>query len=389
MKSRWIKVISISACALLGLPGTAYGQGMQLQGLVSRPSVKAASVRLGVIGGRYTRQSRVRGLAAGLVGSRQSRLAGGFGSTNFFGAARGFAKLPPAPVPQAFMARAVGIRVPPPSVPSWALGRSSNAALAVASRLTQSQRLDAPLYGFAPREVDITGLPYYAPAPPADSFHAFFGLAPRSPQRVKPTAAQMFDPIKALEQDNTRYIDERLKSALTLLAQATRPDAKNREQLLNQTQQSLVAVVRLRPDSHEAQLLLVNVALMRQHTLQALCYLKQLVANRPTIFVEKPDIARCFGDYAPADTTTTGGAGDARRGRSRQFETLMRENLRIGDDSPSMPQMYAIQAYCAWALNDRARLRQALQRIETAGFTGQARESMTRVRYALAAALRQ
>jgi len=231
--------------------------------------------------------------------------------------------------------------------------------------------------------VDIPATPYYAPSPPADSFHAFFGLVPPKVKHAARVAGSTIDPIEALQRENTAYVASKLKTAEALFAKATAPGVENREQLLGRAQRVLTAVVRLNPEAHEARLLLVNTALMRQHLMEALCYLQQLVANRPTIFVEEPNVARYFGDYQAA------GTGDTTAGRSREFEKLMRDHLRVGENNPAMPEMYAIQAYCAWGLNDRVRLRQALDRIKNTSFASETSEKMMRVRYALAAALRR
>jgi hypothetical protein len=42
----------------------------------------------------------------------------------------------------------------------------------------------------------------------------------------------------------------------------------------------------------------------------------------------------------------------------------MRRHLRVGDENPRLPEAYALQAYCAWVLDDRDAVSQALQRAE-------------------------
>jgi hypothetical protein len=125
----------------------------------------------------------------------------------------------------------------------------------------------------------------------------------------------------------------------------------------------------LDPESYVPSLLLVHVALGKNQLLLALRHLSDAVQRHPTLFVEQLDVASYFGDRESLDAQ-------------------MRQYRRIGDERPEQADGYALQAYCAWVLDDQPSLKRALERMMAANQGTGASAGIDAVRYALTAAVK-
>jgi hypothetical protein len=194
--------------------------------------------------------------------------------------------------------------------------------------------------------------PCYVPEFGGTAFHEFFGLAPTKAEAASDSEVETIGVVGVLERENDQQISRMKARAEETFKQATTPDAQERVEKLWLAQQRLSAVTVMDTQTYVPCLLLVHVALGQSQTLQAFNHLADAVARRPSFFGARPNIASYYGDY------------DAQSEKSLILETQMRGNLQIGDQRPTWPGGYAVQAYCAWVLNDRVRVEYALGRVE-------------------------
>lgn len=345
---------------------------------ISRPSERSASVRIGLTGSRYTRQyDTVTGISTLRAGARAPTSAGigfpgarGLEQPNFFGAAGRVGRLPPVAVPQAFTVGRIGYqahRAAPQSM-FEATGTVSAAHLAIASRLQASFALSSPLTGPAVPRVALPDRPYFVPESEGTAFHQFFGLKPTKVESVPETLIPPDGWVGLLEQENEEIVRRMESRALEMFKQAMTPDLEDRAELLSKAQGLLKAVRNADPQAYIPSVLLVHAALEKMQLEQALSHLAEAVQRHPSLFVERPDLASYFGD-------------------PRLLEAQMRACLRLGDVNPH-PSTYTLQAYAAWVLNDRVRLRHAIERMTVISQEVRANEKFTAILYALAAAVK-
>jgi hypothetical protein len=370
-----------ATCAWCGV--RAADAQLARQAYVSRPSSEAASTQLGRTGGRYTRQySDVASLSGAPAGFETGLNSRGLVRPNFFGAGQ-LGQLPAPAIPQAFAFAPIGYAAPQgPVLPSFStLGAPRDADLARASLLTASERLSVPLTGLTRTGIVVPPRPYFATAPTGDAVSDFFRL---TPAQTKPESAGLQplpDLSTLLEEKNDQFLERRRARALAAFEQAFTPDAPNRLDLLSVARRELCAVRDLDREAYIPSLLLVHVALEQRQVIVALHYLAEAAQRHPAVFVERPDLATYFGDAS--------GVGD--RMQSKLLEAQMREHLQIGDQNPGVAGAYALQTYCAWVLNDRARMRTALDQMEAAEQEGEGEpvpQRVVAIRHALSAALR-
>jgi hypothetical protein len=248
-------------------------------------------------------------------------------------------------------------------------GQLTEWELQSASEFTRATRPEVPLSGPRLAVGDPARLPFFVAEPEGTAFHQFFGLRPPRPEAAREEPPSFESLAGVLEQENEQFINERRTQALAAFKRATRPDVEDVGEALSQARALLTAVRDLDRDAYLPSLLLVHVALQRGTTLLAVCHLADAVRRHPAFFVERPDLALYFAQPAV-------------------LEEQMRRNLRIGDETPGQPGVYALQAYCAWVLNDRARVTYALDQLAAADQEGELDAKAKTVLYALRAATR-
>ncbi len=345
---------------------------------VDRPSSSSPSRVLGFVGGVYTRQLSVSA-AGGDVGPETGPR--GLPRPGYFGAAGGFGRLPPAPMPQALTFAQVGYtpgRAPAPMFDS--MGAVPSVQLARVSRLQASQSLTTPLGGRGPYHLRFPDRPYYALAPQGGAVHEFFGLTPTPAADASQTPVPIDGLVGLLEQENQRLVLELRSRALSSFRRAMNEDLPDRGELLSTAQRQLNTVRDLENRVSIPCLLLVHTALEKGQILQAVRHLAEAVRRQPSVFVDRPDIASYYGDAE--------WLADQQRSRSQLLEGQMRKYLRIGDENPGEPGAYVLQAYCAWMLNDRMRVKHTLDRMMAAEQEATVGAEIIAVRHALAVAIK-
>jgi hypothetical protein len=171
-----------------------------------------------------------------------------------------------------------------------------------------------------------------------------------------------------LERENDEYRREQESEALERFKAATAEGVEQHFERLSEAQVALRMVRDLNRDAYIPSLLLIHIALEKRQLSGAIVHLADAVKRHPAVFVERPDIASYFGD-------------------PELLERTARAYLKIGDTSRTS-EAYALQAYCAWVLDDRARLREALDRMVTGELAMLESRETAAVRTALIAAVR-
>jgi hypothetical protein len=216
--------------------------------------------------------------------------------------------------------------------------------------------------------------PYYVPEPEGTAFHEFFGLESPKPE-VTGSLVETAGMVGALAYANEEWIAQMKSHAEQSFRVAMTPNVPERESRLWEAQQRLMALRDVDQGAHIPSLLAVHTSLDREARRQALFYLVDAVMRNPELFAEPLDLAAYFGDYDPSSR------------HSNLLEEQMRANIRIGEGNPQDPSAYALQAYCAWMLNDQARVRQAMEQMDEAARQGTLDNKALAVRNALAAAM--
>jgi len=329
-------------------------------------------MRLGLVGGyntgRYGDPSRLTRVAASGLG----RAGRGLSQPNFYGAGWRMGQVAPAALPQAFTLSSPGAIVPTTASPwAGALRGVPTGDIARAARLQASMQLSVPLTGIGPTEIQWLNRPYFVSEPTGTAFHEVFGLEPTETQPVSELPVPGDGWVGLLERENEEMLRQKRASAFEEFKAATPEDededADDRERL-SEAQRALRVVRDLDRDAYIPSLLLAHLSLEKRQGSAAITYLTDAVRRHPALFVERPDLASYFGD-------------------PKRLERMAREHLRIGDENPSAPN-YALQAYCAWVLDDRARVKNALDKMTAEDSTTEMTPGVSAVRDAMAAALR-
>jgi hypothetical protein len=173
-------------------------------------------------------------------------------------------------------------------------------------------------------------------------FHDFFDLRPSEPLQAELDATPV-ESLAALMQENTEQrVREMELRAQEYFKQATCTEVEDRQERLARAIDLFQSVNRLDQETYLPSLLMIHAAIERDQLLLASRALFSTVRRHPEVFGERPDISEYYGD-------------------PDRLEMEARRYLRVGDENPQVPQAYAVQAYCAWVLGDRARASQALQ----------------------------
>lgn len=277
-------------------------------------------------------------------------------------------------MPQAFTGFETGYRAyyaPQPMFESP--GGVSSELLGRVSLLNRSLSPAAPLIART-WELKFPNRPYYVPEPEGTAFHEFFGLETPKPE-VTGSLVETGGLVGALTHANEELTEQMRSHAEQSFRMAMTPNVPDRETKLWEAQQRLTALRDVDQQAYIPCLLAVHTSLDRDLRRQALFFLVDAVLRNPEVFTAPPDLAAYFGDY------------DSGSQHSKMLEEQMRANIRIGDGNPQDPSAYALQAYCAWVLNDAARVRQAMERMDEAARQGTIDSKALAVRNALAAAM--
>jgi hypothetical protein len=204
------------------------------------------------------------------------------------------------------------------------------------------------------------------PRPEGTAFHAFFGLKPSRAEGESQESIPADGVVGLLNQQNEKLLQRLEAQAFEAFKLAT-TDREDRDEQLSKARWALRTLRDQDREAYIPSLLLLHTALERSQVLLAMGYLVEAVQRHPTLFVEDPDVASYFGD-------------------PKVLERQARASLRVGDQSPH-PLHYALQAYCAWALDDHARAKHALERMLAEEHKVQVDAEVSAIRYALAAAM--
>lgn len=331
-----------TAVALVISVTAAIPAGAQLYSQVrfSRPSDSGPSARVGQIGGVTTRFSPVTA----------------FSNTRNFGASnaslgRGLDRREPLSIqnylPPALLPSQTGVSIPNALVrgrPELVDFTPSIGELRAVSALDSALSYSMPLYGARFPRVDVPYRTFVAPQKPRDAFSSYFGL-----RSAEPEAAPVGAPAMPLTGDGTtiaQTIDERnaeserqaLLRGLAEFRLATTAEGENRELHMAQAVR-LLSSAPSRSDP-KVLLLLAYAALAQNQTTVAYEWLRLAVARDPGVFIARPNLADSFGDASVLDQT-------------------LRDVLRASDENASAA-LFALQAFAAWELDDKERLRRAL-----------------------------
>ncbi len=247
-------------------------------------------------------------------------------------------------LPAAVTPAQLGVYVrPTPGLYGASTGRTAQRSLLSGiTRLSSAISYGTPLTRAQWNYLPEPTTPLYAPKPQPSVFHEFFGLRPSEPSPAELDAAP-FESLAALMQEDTQQRVREMESrAQEFFKQATRAEVEDRQEELARAINLFQAVNQLDKEAYLPSLLMIHAAIERDQLLLASRALFTTVRRRPEVFGEQPDIREYFGDPS-------------------RLETQARKYLRIGDDNPEIPQAYALQAYCAWVVGDRARATQALR----------------------------
>jgi len=178
------------------------------------------------------------------------------------------------------------------------------------------------------------------------------------------------DRIERVRASVRTQLDEIERKAHAAFKRGTTPTDPEADEQLSRALGLYEALIRADPSRRMPMLLAIHAALAKEQITRAERALMSLAVQHPNVFLERPDISSHFGDPTVL---------------SQQMVQFMRIGDTWGDDL----QAYALQAYCAWVLNDTARLRRALQRIRELSREHFSDERVRRVEYALRVALDQ
>jgi hypothetical protein len=344
----------------------AYGQ-RYTGARVSRPSKAGASVQLGRVGGlntgRYGDPMQLTNVAPDALGFTDR----GLSQPNFYGGGWRMARLPAPPLPQAFLTGNLGVNAPMAPSP-WArvLRGVGTPQLAAASRLDVTFGLSVPLGGIGPTGVRLPNSPFFAPTRHESAFHAFYGIRPAEPKSLATPPIPASGWVGLLERANDESLVRRKTDAFEQFKAATSEGVELRFERLSEAQAALRLVRNLDRESYLPCVLLLHIALEKRQLVGAIDCLVDAVERHPGIFVERPDLAAYCGD--PEFLTRTA-----------------RAYLKIGE-SARTPEAYALQAYCAWILDDQARFKDAVAAITAGDLAVPRTDEIFVVRDALAAA---
>ena len=316
---------------------------------VSRPSMVAPSVRLGLIGGFFTRADATPGLLRSSAAARGGGVAGLPVSQSRFRYSVGrrrYGVKRPAGLPAALSFGQTGIvslRIPEPL--DRRIVRRADPELRSITGFNAATSFEIP-FGLtmlaAPR---VTGVPGRVPEPAPDAFSLFFDLRPPPKKPAsRPAGAGPVDWVQGVENVRRQQLETLGKQAVWLFRQAMEAPDDERPKLLSEAVDALRRWRELDARNATPCLLLAHAALARSQALSAVLYLTDALRRDAKLFEKPPDLT----SYFP---------------KPQVLRELLQTYLLGGIEGPDTAEWWALRAYCAWMLEDRGRLREALDQM--------------------------
>lgn len=316
--------------------------GRTINDLLSRPSDRSASQRLG---GRYTGSSQLPTLNV-----PQSQVATiGEQQLSFYQPKRSV-----SPYSTGMYGVQVGLTAP--------IGRSRRPSSLLVGLQLPNRVVGTSVLGGTRQPVPAIDAYQFTPRPPTTRFHDLMGLKPTLPA---PRTAQAISIPERMEDDLAERVERARERGLALFKQATiepveinpvtgmqhYPDCPECRNRLVQAARELRMVDTLDDDA-VAFLLLAHIALEQERPMTAAAYLLRAWKSDPSLFRNDITIDAYFGDADDSDT------------QSLFLEAQMRRYVQIGSVNPASPVAQVLEAYCAWRLGDRVRVREAVERAD-------------------------
>lgn len=334
-RSALVPVFCLGALLVAPAAFAQVGSGVAL----NRPAEVGPSSRIGLLGGRYTRDPVV-----GLRGVQVHTLGGSGLSLR---PRSSHAESEAAPYRLGMIVAPYGpALLLEGDLADWQLREFTGFAAAV--------RIDTPLYGWGGMQSAQPvnwSLPRIEPG--GTEFQRFFGLA--APVAEHPDGAPLTsaDVVAAVEDRTRQLLQSRETEAVTLFRQATSgaAEAQETQMALRRLSHLLSKLRAMDAAAHLPCLLHAQVAIERGHFSLALNNLVALAQRKPEYFVDAPQVATYYGDYSEQTR------------HSNRLETRMRTvfDLARGVDTVDGRML---EAYCALVLGDKPRARLALEKAE-------------------------
>ncbi len=336
--------------AMQAASAAAQLRGISRPAPVSRPSLAAPSVRMDIIGGLFTRANAnpgitnpggttmIQGPPAGLPTS-QSKFRYVFAPRRRYGIKR------PVGLPDALNivpGGVVSLRIP--EYLDRRILRRADADLRSFSGFDTATSLEIP-FGYtmleAPRR---TGTPGRVPDRSPDAFDLFFDLRPPPVKKAQRNAAAPVDWVQGVESVRQERVETLGKEAVWLFRRAMEASPEDRPKLLSEAVDALRRWRMLAPHDATPCLLLAHASMARSQALSAVLYLTDALRRDAKLFEKPPDMKPYFA-------------------KPEVLRDLLQTYLLGGVEGSDTAEWWALRAYCAWALGDRGRLREALDRM--------------------------
>lgn len=360
--SRFNRLMQLAA--VLFVTPAAWGQYTNIA--LNRPSGSGPSQRVGLIGGlgtRTTTNSTQLGRARGLDALRLPT------PTELH---RG-SSLPRIDAPIAFQLGSPGFEIDAQPVNVFRFqGGASGSQLMYQSGLEHAQSRQTPLTGWAPAVPRAVETAYYAPKPDRSPFNRYFGLQ-SAPSVTAPVEQASGEPslnyADLLEDENRIAIQKTLARAHDAFKKGTDPDVEGRQEQLTRAIELYANVSRIDREAVLPGILTIHAALEKGQLMVAGRALLEIVRRDSSVFLAPTELRRFFGD-------------------PRVLDVQLRTYRRVGELNPGSTFAFALQAYCNWLLDDSARAREALAKMETLNRQQQNLALISNVGHALSAALK-
>ncbi len=336
---KWI--VAGSLCILAGAaasPASAQRRARTLTDLVNRPSLRGPSTQ---IGGEYTRgdQAPLSTTRAepSLMAAPQFTFRGREREGKYSGA----------------MSPALGLY--PTSTRSFFTGATNREPWATVG-LSEPRDLELPLPNVPIGYVPALTASWYTPQPPTTPFQQLSGLRPPPPKDPPALIPSAPDRLNARTDERLARIRQEALALFRAATKATRERCEDCDVNLSKAVQRLRQVRDLDRSDALAVLLMMHGSLEQERPTRASQELLQAFRRRPqTLFAEARDLDRYFGDVPPDAEPPV---------YSAYLNEQMRRYSRIGTLNKTSAEAFALQAYCAWRLNEPTETRAALAELE-------------------------
>ncbi len=345
-KKAWLCTYAAMAVWVVAAP-CAFGQVGAGQPL-NRPSQDSPSIRLDLIGGRYTRESQVE--------------MGGVKDVSDLNRRWGIPTAGRSPVSDAPVLAPMRLgMIPAPyrrslllagSLAEWQMEEASGFAWATA--------LETPLAGWnVDSEAPITRLPRMEQPADRTDLQRFFDLKPAPPPVNNSAAVSKYRLSTAVEERTQERLARDLQLGFQLFADATgTTDEAERNEKLQRSMWLLGKVRDMKSDAYLPCLLMCHGMIHRGQHQEAILNLINAARRNPSAFGDLPQLARFFGDF------------DEKTGRSAFLDAQARSLAAVVSAGTATVDGAVFEAYCARLLGDNRRAALALTKAEESLRTG-------------------